>query len=114
MTECQRRIQIFLDTRHNCGIRSCIEIYSYLLALYNLMNKGNYDQRQLMQNTYCPKITLNFNLLFFIDRCDFNKAKCKVPDLEKIGLSDCKSTGVTRAFIEKFKRRRNRTKGSGK
>lgn len=68
-----------------------------------------------MQNTlYCPKITLNCNLLFFIDRCDFNKAKCKVPDLEKIGLSDCKSTGVTRAFIEKFKRRRNRTKGSGK
>ncbi|XP_019930700.3 serine protease inhibitor Kazal-type 10-like [Magallana gigas] len=54
------------------------------------------------------------NRIFYVNLCDFNKAKCKVPDLEKIGLSDCKSTGVTRAFIEKFKRRRNRTKGSGK
>lgn len=63
---------------------------------------------------YCLKIILNFNFLFFIDRCDFNKVKCKVLDLEKIGLSDCKSIGVNWVFIEKFKCRCNCIKGSGK
>lgn len=78
------------------------------------MNKIPYDQKQFVQNTLRQKIILNCNLLFSIDRCDFNKAKCKVPDLVKIGLSDCKSTRVTQTFVDIFKRRRNRTKGSGK
>ncbi|XP_048778910.1 uncharacterized protein LOC125682414 [Ostrea edulis] len=52
------------------------------------------------------------NRIFYVNLCDFNKAKCKDPNLQRINLSDCKDSTT----IYKYRRMRMRAqrKGIGK
>ncbi|XP_061165389.1 agrin-like [Saccostrea echinata] len=64
----------------------------------------------------CP-INLNpicgNNHIFYVNLCDFNKAKCKDSSLQRIQLSDCKSTSSPPSFLYKYRNLRKRKQRKG-